>query len=408
MSAGPDPRAVAAPTPYSASPVPKDSEDDGRLALEILVVEDNPGDYELVRVALSSSDAFHFQLTRASSLREALALVEDQSFDLALVDLHLPDSDGLATVEPIRAAAPDTAIVVLTVNQDPELERQLLRGIVEDYLVKQEVGPMMGRLLYHAVERRRLADASRRAEQRLRRAVRLQSLAVMAGGIAHDFNNLLMGVLANTELAMKEVGSAKPLSVYLGRVDSCARRAATLTHQILAYAGGHWGQRSPVDLEAMIRELVPRLETDPAPARRLVLELQPELKLTVNSAQLEQALVELVGNAVEAMPDAAGSILIRTAVRHCDHDVLETPYLSTVPEAGQYVEIAVSDDGEGMGDETLEHLFDPFYTTRFEGRGLGLAGVLGFVRSHGGVIRVDSEIGAGTRMTMLLPVEAPQ
>lgn len=241
-------------------------------------------------------------------------------------------------------------------------------------------------------------------EQQLRQTQKLESLGVLAGGIAHDFNNLLMAIMGNTELALKKLGPDSVATVHLDRISQTANRAADLSRQMLAYSGKGKFVIEPVDICALIEEMVNMLEVSICKKARLSFDLRHNLPaVEADATQLRQIIMNLVINASEAIGDQAGSITISCGVQECDRDYLDRIWLEDRLEAGNYVYIEVADSGCGMNKETREKLFDPFFTTKFTGRGLGMAAVLGIVRGHKGAIKIESEPGHGSLFTVYLP-----
>jgi PAS domain S-box-containing protein len=245
----------------------------------------------------------------------------------------------------------------------------------------------------------------RRAEERLERARKLESLGILAGGIAHDFNNLLTGVLGQTELARRDVASGSRLSRRLDRIEAAAEKAANLSRQMLAYAGRSEAALVPVDLTRMIqrnRQLLQEI-SGPRVEMRLRLTMEPPT-VEADEAQLTQVLLNLVRNAAEAISGtAAGTIIISTGIAKLAANELSRLVLGENLAAGRHVYLQVSDTGHGMEESTRAKIFDPFFTTRFIGRGLGLATVFGIVKGHQGAIEVESKRGRGTRVRILLP-----
>jgi PAS domain S-box-containing protein len=252
---------------------------------------------------------------------------------------------------------------------------------------------------------RKRAELERGAlDRRLLDAQKWESLGVLAGGVAHAFNNILTVVLGCAGLARKAVPAESPAAANLGQVEQACRRATDLCRQLLAYAG-----RGPVavgrtDLNQVIRESAALLGVPAADRARVVFDLAADLPpIQPDTAQVRQVLVNLVMNAVEAAGPAAGEVRVRTdTVEATGWDAADPGY-RLPPELGQYVRLEVSDTGPGIAPEVKARMFDPFYTTKFAGRGLGLAAVLGIVRSHNGAIRVDTEPGRGTTVRVLWP-----
>jgi two-component system cell cycle sensor histidine kinase/response regulator CckA len=250
----------------------------------------------------------------------------------------------------------------------------------------------------------RLAERERDLlERQLRHAQKLESLGTMAGGIAHDFNNLLMSVLGHADLARTEIEDGVDPLRSLDQIRAAAERAASLCKQLLAFAGRGRLETRPVDPSRLIHDIAGLLKLSSRQAR-LKLDLAPGLPAVAGDPQqLRQVVVDLVRNAAEAIGDGPGSITVRAGVVDCTRADLKGLHVRDELEPGRHISIRVEDTGCGLAPEEISRIFDPFYTTKFTGRGLGLAAVLGIVRGHRGAIRVDSDPGAGTTIEVLLP-----
>ncbi|MAB78618.1 MAG: hypothetical protein CMJ89_04620 [Planctomycetes bacterium] len=238
----------------------------------------------------------------------------------------------------------------------------------------------------------------RKAEEAVRQSQKLESLGVLTGGIAHDFNNILTAILGNADFALSEPRIDPVAKSSLEVIRRAARRAAELTHQMLAYTGKSDTDKRLVYLPELLDEVIELLYSSMSKQAELTTVVDDSLPgVRADAAQIRQLMMNLVTNASEALNGSPGTV--RVAMR-----VLELP-LSNVQNLapGRYVRLSVQDDGQGMDVETRSRIFDPFFTTKFSGRGLGLAAVQGIVRGHQGAIEVESEIGRGTTFTVLLP-----
>jgi PAS domain S-box-containing protein len=244
-----------------------------------------------------------------------------------------------------------------------------------------------------------------RLEAQLRQAQKLESLGVLAGGIAHDFNNLLMTILGGVQLAAKAIPPASGVQAQLKQIRDTARRAADLTALLLAYAGQAPPTLEPIDVSELIRGMRDLLALSVSKKATLQWDLAERLSpVQGDLSQLSQVLLNLVTNASEALGHGTGTIVVRTGQTSCTRADLMDSYLSEKLREGPYAFLEISDTGSGMDEATQSRIFDPFFSTKFKGRGLGLATVLGIVRGHGGTICVQSQPGLGSTFRVLLPL----
>jgi two-component system, cell cycle sensor histidine kinase and response regulator CckA len=226
----------------------------------------------------------------------------------------------------------------------------------------------------------------------------MQAVGELAGGVAHDFNNLLTGILGNASLALDVLNPPEPARSMLESVIQASERAADLTRQLLAYAGKGRFVVRPVDISTLVIEIGELMRTSIPKKMRFFLDLADDLPpIEADATQIQQLVMNLVLNAGEAIGDCAGTVHVITR--------METRSLDGAANAasGRHVCIEVRDTGCGMDEATRAQIFDPFFSTKFTGRGLGLAAALGIARSHQGQIDVESSPGAGSTFRVWLP-----
>lgn len=229
-----------------------------------------------------------------------------------------------------------------------------------------------------------------------------EGLEALAGGMAHVFNNLLTIILGNANLTLQDLPEESALREPLQQIEGAALRAAELTNQIIAFTGKARMGRQPVKLSELVMAMQPSLAAMLPEAIKLRCEVAADLPL-IHAAtdQVQQVIASLLANAADAIGAAAGEIRVHTAV--CRSEEVAAAGL----EPGAYVALEVSDSGRGMTAEAQARMFEPFFSTKFAGRGLGLAAVRGIVRAHRGAIRVVSAPGQGTTVTVLFPTASP-
>ncbi|HUM67840.1 MAG TPA: PAS domain S-box protein, partial [Chloroflexota bacterium] len=244
----------------------------------------------------------------------------------------------------------------------------------------------------------------RQIEDAMQRAQKLESLGVLASGIAHDFNNLLMAIMGQGTLASLKVNQPQVARQHLDNVLQTVERAALLTRQLLAYSGKGHVTSEPINLNHLIEQNVAILEA--ALPKNVVLEmyLKPHLpNVLADHGQIQQVVMNLIVNAAEAYDGRPGKVAIVTDVKKVTPEILRNLPQSQKMSVTEVVHLSVIDEGVGMSAETQVRIFDPFYTTKLTGRGLGLAAVLGIVNNHQGYIQLESESGKGTTFHVLLP-----
>lgn len=237
----------------------------------------------------------------------------------------------------------------------------------------------------------RQAEAERGVmEEQLRQATKMEAIGRLAGGIAHDFNNILTSLLAATSLAEAEVGEPVALAVYLGEIRAAALRARDLTQQLLTFSRGGEPVRETASLGALVHESV--VFALRGSRVRAELDIPDDLfPVELDRGQISQVINNLTINAVQAMPE--GGVLRVTARNEGATALGQEPSVS----------VSFSDDGVGIAREHLGKIFDPYFTTKQRGSGLGLATSYSIVKNHGGALTVRSVLGRGTTFTMVLP-----
>jgi PAS domain S-box-containing protein len=249
-----------------------------------------------------------------------------------------------------------------------------------------------------------VTDLRRAQEENLERQ-KLESLGVLTRGIAHDFNNLLGSILANAELAEMELTGDSYQGKEIEAIKTVAVRASEIVRELMIYAGQEAEHHpEPVDLSWLVEDMLELLRV--SVSKQVV--LKPDLGIDIlpvlaNRAQLRQVVMNLVINAAEAIGGADGVVNVNTSLVKVGRNLKET---ANLPE-GSYVQLEVSDNGCGMTEEARARAFEPFFSSKFAGRGLGLSVVQGIVRAHGGAINLTSKPGRGTTFQILLPCAGP-
>jgi CheY-like chemotaxis protein len=230
----------------------------------------------------------------------------------------------------------------------------------------------------------------------------MEAIGYLAAGVAHDFNNLLTGVIGNASLLLGTLPEGNPGRLKLRSIISGGERAAELTRQLLAYAGKGRFYLERVDLSEVVIQTGKLVHPSIPPKVQLRLELDKHLPLLLaDPGQIQQVVMNLVINAAESIGDAAGLVLVKTGRQTVTVEPLPGLVSGEKVAPGEYVFLEVLDNGVGMDKQTMQKIFDPFFSTKFTGRGLGLAAVLGIIRQHKGGVQVHSVLGRGTSFRVL-------
>ncbi len=297
-----------------------------------------------------------------------------------------------ARLQPLGGAAFDASVTLSVARGGPRDTAIGFRWLIRDTSAQRQ---LTDELRHREESARREVHAS---EARARHVQKLESIGVLAGGIAHDFNNLLHVVLGNADLARLHLAADSMAREHLDEVVRATQRAADLAQQLLAYSGRGAVETRQLDLSCEVRELATLLRTALTKQGTLVWELAVDLPaITADPTQIRQVVMNLITNASDSLGEGAGTIALRTGTV-ADGD--------EVPGPGQFVYLEVVDNGCGMDTGTLQRIFDPFFSTKFTGRGLGLSAVMGIVESHGGHIRIRTAPAEGTTFRVLFPATA--
>jgi PAS domain S-box-containing protein len=306
--------------------------------------------------------------------------------------------------EETRAVCPSPVAEVVAQHAivQPDEARVLVTRAGEERIVRSSAAPICDRasMVIGAVLVFRDVSAERRTEEELLKAQKIESISMLAGGIAHDFNNLLTVVLGNVSLARMHAETNTLVNERLNDAETAVAQAMQLTQQLLTFARGGAPVKKQVAVGQLVRDTVPLLLR--GSAVRCDLAIPPDVWMTeIDPGQISQVVNNLVINAVQAMPQGGE---LQVAV---DNVMLPTA-LAPHMHPGQHVRIAVRDTGPGIAPEYLQRIFDPYFTTKSKGNGLGLTISYSIVKNHKGVLTVESQMGKGTCFFIYLPAVAAQ
>jgi two-component system, cell cycle sensor histidine kinase and response regulator CckA len=375
-----------------------------KATIRVLLVEDDEEDYLLTSRVLSKSSRSTFVLSWVRTYEAALNELQLRH-DVWLVDYRLGTETGVALIERAIADGFRGPIILLTRRGGDDVDFEAIKAGAADYVLKDEITTgLLARVIRHAIERKAAEERLRQSEEQLRVSQRMEAVGSLAGGVAHDFNNLLSVILSYSQLLADGLESGDPKRVDLEAIREAGLRAADLTRQLLAFSRQQVLRPRIVDLNEicaglarMLRRVIgENIEFVSLPAPGL-------LKIMVDPGQIEQAIMNLVINARDAMPQG-GTLTLETA--NVVLDAKDTAEHADA-KAGPHVMLTIRDTGVGMSAATQARMFEPFFTTKDvgQGTGLGLSSVFGIVRQSGGAIWANSNPGSGTIFKICFPVD---
>jgi len=372
----------------------------------VLHLEDEPKDSRLLK-GLLSADGIECEMTRVDNEPDFRAAIEKGGFDVIFADHSLPTFDGLSALAIARDVCPEVPFICVSGSLGEEIAIEALKQGATDYVLKQRPGrlvPALRRALQDSAKRANLKRAEnevRELEDRLRHSQKLEAVGQLAGGIAHDFNNLLTVINGYCDRLGAALGDANPLRHDLDLIQRAGQRAAALTRQLLAFSRRQVLQPHVFDLNSVVHDIQMMLGRLLGEHITIATRLAPDLgAVRADPGQIEQVMMNLSINARDAMPDG-GTLTVET--HNVDLTAEDEPRAGL--KAGLYVALVIRDTGTGMDEGTLAHVFEPFYTTKETGKGtgLGLPTVYGIVMQSGGNVRIESVVGEGTTVHVLLP-----
>jgi two-component system cell cycle sensor histidine kinase/response regulator CckA len=371
-----------------------------KTPLSILHLEDHTKRRVLVQPMLEGN-GIPCSITRVSGRAALVAALENGGVDLVLADSSLPSFNGLAALKIVRERWPDLPCILVLGSLNEELAMECFHQGATECILKARLWrlvPAVHRAMQQVEER---CERGRLEEQAIQ-AQKMEMFGHLAGGVVHDFNNILAVILGHSEIVLADLGPDHPLFQDAEQIKQAAERAATLTRQLLLFSRNETVAPVVLDLNEAVASTEKML-------RRLINE---NVELIVHSGEqlgrvvadpgyVQQLIMNLVINARDAMPNG-GSVRIETSNVTLEESCPTTDG-DLVP--GRYVLLAVADTGTGMTDEVKARLFEAFFTTKPKnsGTGLGLATCHTIVKSAGGHIVVESELGKGTTFKVYLP-----
>jgi signal transduction histidine kinase len=360
---------------------------------KILLIEDNPGDVRLIREMLSAVPGVSWELESTGRLSTGLEYLDKQQPDIILLDLGLPDSQGLETLDKICSKTTTVPIVVLTGLDDEAIANQAVHKGAQDYLLKDDINDrLLWRVMRYAIERKRMEAEKEEIERKAQLASRLASVGELASGVAHEINNPLTGVIGYAHLLLARKDIPADIRPDIEIINEGAQRVANIVKKLLAFSRQTRPEQRYVNINELIRSILD-LQAYALAANniKVTLQLARDLPMTIaDPGQLQQVFLNLIMNAETEMKSTlrSGKLSIKTE------------------QVDNIIRISFKDNGPGIAKENLEIIFDPFFTTREvgQGTGLGLSVCHGIITEHKGRIWAESEPGKGATLIIELPV----
>ena len=351
---------------------------------------------------------------------EAGRVTDVNSSFLSLIDVSerdLPRDAGVqAFLDRLRPDTDDRADLPRVLDRDigPTGKAWQELNLADGRIVEAESVPLVGPTeqagrvwsVRDVTQRVASEEERRRLHEQILHSQKLEGLGVLAGGVAHDFNNILAGIMGYAELLLTQSGLDSEGRADAEGIIKASQHAAGLCGQLLTYAGKTTAMLAPVDLSECARDMRQFMAISVSKNVDLQLELPDDpIMAMADEVQLRQVIFNLVTNASEAVLEGpgAGRVLVRVQSRFCGREWLARAYAADGLPEGKYAIVEVEDDGVGMDAADVTQIFDPFYSSKGPGRGLGLSAVLGVLRSHQGALTVETESGLGTRFQIALP-----
>jgi signal transduction histidine kinase len=351
-------------------------------------VEDSPEDAELMSEQMLDAglDARFERVESEAELRQALAAFQP---DIVLSDLSMPGFSGDDALRIVRETSPEVPFIFVSGTMGEENAVAALQKGANDYIIKHQPARLPSAVA-RAIRDARSAIERARVETELMRAQRLESLSLLAAGLSHDLRNILQPLLIMPDL-LKARTDDPQLHHLADVIAECGRRGHEMAESMLSFVRGSRKPSERIEIDGLFDAVALLLRSNVPDAVRLELQVQDEgLVVDANYTELQQVMLNLALNAIQAMPN--GGRLSLTASHAGQRDGVD------------WMHICVADEGIGMDADTLSHLFNPFFTTKADGTGLGLISCKRIVEGAGGSIHVSSQPGQGTCFELRLPM----
>ena len=376
--------------------------------LNILIVDD---DQAMARSVQSVLITQGYRVQTVHSALTALERIQEGHFDLVLLDVMMPEMTGFQVLDALDRASLDTYYIIMTGDTTMESAVEAIRRGASDYLKKPfEPNELLIRVenifkqKQLKAEHHRIEGQKKKLEMELYQSQKMEAIGTLAGGIAHDFNNILSIILGNSELALDSLDDQNPIRQNLEQIFEAGNRAKEITYQLLSFCRKGDSKQLPLNLNTIVEKSL-KLMRASLPSNIEIHHNLLEQGHTVlgDATQIHQILINLCTNASHAMEGQGGRIDVKLEDISIPSSQIKH-YNGLAP--GKYIKLVVADTGHGIDPNIMDQIFDPYFTTKEVGKGtgMGLSLVQGIVKSHGGDIRLESELGQYTTVTILLPI----
>jgi len=376
-------------------------------APRILIADDDQMILESLKALLKFKG---YYVKTIESAKDALACLNLETFDLAILDIMMPEMTGFELLDSLDRSNLDTMFMIMTGDSSMEYAIEAVRKRANDYIRKPFEPDEFLMRVEMVLKQKRLKDERKQVEaekksleKQLQYSQKMETIGTLAGGIAHDFNNMLGIIIGSAELALESIDNGDSVARYLNKILTASNRAEEMANRLLSFSRLADSEKKPIDLMNIIDESL-KLIRSSLPTNIVIRRNFPDETFSImgNSTQMNQVIINLCTNAAHAM-DRFGGIM-DVSLANILLDGKDTSYHDLVQ--GAYVRLSVSDNGHGIDSEIIDRIFDPYFTTKElgKGTGMGLTMVHGIVKNHGGGIKVTSEKGKGSQFDILLPL----
>lgn len=371
--------------------------------IRVLIIEDSEIDAELIVHQLKKSN-FIVDFSRIETEDEMLNEINNKTWDFIIADYNLPKFNGMKALSILKERKLEVPFILVSGTIGEEKAVEIMKAGANDYILKDRLTRLpqaMRRELTELENKRKMELALHESEDLIRQGHKMEAASKLAGVIAHDFNNLLNNILLNCESLMMDYPDNEQIQSCAGRILNAQKKATFLTQQLLLFSKQQINYPKTI---ININEIVSNLKkldeelNDKNIALNINL-LKSDLLIMANSMHIEQVLINIIENAKEAMLDG-GVITIATS----SESILNADNNFKIP-VGNYIKLQIKDTGCGITPEALRHIYEPFFTTKDSGKGLGLSVVSGIVKQYSGYIFIESELKKGTTVNIFIPLE---